>query len=834
VAVSKQEGIGLGAGPVGGAADSGGPEDSNLSGILPGGAGPRRTRLASLIGSWVTPIAIVILLVGIAASLFAANAWRNSVQRHDSQEFQSTASDVTAALSSTIQRDLDLTRTVRAIVAREPNIQEAAFESWSSQLRAGHNATNGLLIFYVRPVSLAGLPAYIREVKTEPIFQFSTRGDYRIVPAGRRSRYCLTRDVFATDDARSGLPALIDLCAPLLPGIGFSPFPSLLKSMTDADSMIAVDEAEARSSLVISGLAIYRPGAPVQTVAQRRAASVGWVGSTFDADAEIRSLLLGRRAIAVAVYHRNPGGRPLLLGSVGDIRAGPLSQTHHLAGENTWLVKVSGSAVGPSSLLQGLIVLISMLLLTGLTVVLFLVLTRSRQRALALVLHKTSQLQHQALHDALTGLPNRVLVIDRAEQMLSRAKRIHAPAAALFIDLDDFQQINDRFGHSAGDELLQTIAARLQAVVRGGDTVGRLAGDEFVALVEPGSFEIAPELVAERILEVLRQPITLRNANQAITTITASMGVATAQGLSAETLMREAHVALYRAKQTGRNRYVLFQSAMQATLQGRLLLQTDLREALDRDELFLLYQPTIDLQTEHVIGVEALVRWRHPVRGIVQPNDFIPLAEETGLIIPIGRWVLAQACRQAVIWHKQDHPIQVSVNVSARQLDDENLLEDVRGALIDSGLKPTSLTLEITETALMRDADSTAQQLRKLKALGMRIAIDDFGTGYSSLAYLRQFPVDVLKIDRAFVSGLTDSADSRALAHTLIQLGKTLGLQALAEGIEERAQLEVLKREQCELGQGFLFARPLTVEDFELYLRESHAPPVARAALAGL
>jgi diguanylate cyclase (GGDEF)-like protein len=833
VAGSKQEGIGLGIGPVGGVRDSDGAADSNLPGMPPGGTGPRRARLAALIGSWATPIAIVILLVGIMASLFAANAWRNSVQRHDSQEFQSTASDVTAALSSTIQRDLDLTRTMSAIVTKEPNIQEAAFESWSSQLQVGYNATNGLLIFYVRPVSLAGLPAYIREVKTNPVFRASTHGDYQIVPAGRRPRYCLTRDVFATGDARSGLPVLIDLCAPLVPGIGLSPFPGLLKSMTDADSMIAVHEAEVHTSLVIDGLAIYRSGAPVQTVAQRRAASVGWVGSTFDASAEIRSLL-GRRAIAVALYHQNPGGRSLLLGSVGGTHAGPLSQAHRLTGDSAWLVQVSGSAAGPSSLLQGLIVLISMLLFTGLTVVLFLVLTSSRQRALALVLHKTGQLQHQALHEALTGLPNRVLVIDRAEQMLSRAKRIRAPAAALFIDLDDFKQINDRFGHSAGDELLQTVAARLQAVLRDGDTVGRLGGDEFVALVEPGTFDIAPELVAERILDVLRQPILLYKAGERIARITASIGVATAQGPSAEGLLRDADVALFEAKQTGRDRYVLFESAMQTTLQERLLLQGDLREALARDQLFLLYQPTLDLELERIVGVEALIRWRHPIRGVIPPDTFIPLAEETGLIIPIGRWVLAQACRQATIWHKQDHSIQVSVNVSARQLDHDELVDDVRSALQDSGLESTCLTLEVTETALMRDAEVTGQLLAKLKALGVKIAIDDFGTGYSSLAYLRQFPVDILKIDRTFITGLANSADSRALAHTLIQLGKTLGLQALAEGIEDQDQLEILKHEQCDLGQGFLFARPLTVEDFQLYLRESHPPPLARAALTGL
>jgi EAL domain-containing protein (putative c-di-GMP-specific phosphodiesterase class I) len=236
---------------------------------------------------------------------------------------------------------------------------------------------------------------------------------------------------------------------------------------------------------------------------------------------------------------------------------------------------------------------------------------------------------------------------------------------------------------------------------------------------------------------------------------------------------------------------------------------------------FLLYQPTIDLQTQRVVGVEALIRWRRPARGVIAPDTFIPLAEETGMIVPIGRWVLAEACKQAAVWHDESHSVQVSVNVSARQLDHKNLLEDVQGALADSDLEPSALTLEITETALMRDADSTARQLKKLKALGVQIAIDDFGTGYSSLAYLSQFPVDVLKIDRTFVTRLSDSADSRALARTLIQLGKSLGLETLAEGIEEHAQLEILKHEQCDLGQGYLFARPLDVSAVEAFLRSS-------------
>jgi len=436
------------------------------------------------------------------------------------------------------------------------------------------------------------------------------------------------------------------------------------------------------------------------------------------------------------------------------------------------------------------------------------------------------QLNHQSLHDALTGLPNRVLVIDRAEQMLVRARRNSARIAALYVDIDGFKHVNDSLGHAAGDELLRVVAARLCGLVREADTVGRLGGDEFVVLLESVTLDAGGELVAERICEVLGQPVELDDADGRTLSITTSVGIAHGQRDSADELLRDADVALYEAKRAGKNRWMAFESQMQTAAQERLGLEMALREALDRDQFFLHYQPVFDLQKETITGVEALIRWRHPVRGVIPPDSFIPLAEETGLIVPIGRWVLRTACERAARWHHQQRPIGMSINVSARQLDDDRFIHDLTDTLEFTSLDPGSLTLEITETTLMRDADASAQRLRDLKALGVRIAIDDFGTGYSSLAYLRQFPVDILKIDRSFISGIAASRESKALIHTLVQLGKTLGLETLGEGIEEQPQLRHLQQEHCDSGQGFLFSRPLEPETLDDLLQNS--PPTRR------
>jgi len=422
------------------------------------------------------------------------------------------------------------------------------------------------------------------------------------------------------------------------------------------------------------------------------------------------------------------------------------------------------------------------------------------------------RLSYQSLHDALTGLPNRALVIDRAEQMLARARRGRTPMAALYVDIDGFKHVNDSLGHAAGDELLRVVAARLSGVIREADTVGRIGGDEFVVLLENSTLDASPELVAERICEVLAQPVDLAGTEGHGLSVSSSIGIALGQRDSADELLRDADFALYEAKDAGKNRWVVFESRMQTAAQDRLGLEMDLKEALDADQFFLLYQPTFNLQTEEMTGIEALIRWRHPTRGIIQPDAFIPLAEATGLIVPIGRWVLRTACQQAATWHRHGRPLGMAVNLSGRQLDDDRFVNDVAEALEFTSLDPGSLTLEITETTLMRDADAAAQRLRELKALGVRIAIDDFGTGYSSLAYLRQFPVDALKIDRSFISGIAASRESKALIHTLVQLGKILGLETLGEGIEDQPQLRQLQQEHCDSGQGFLFSRPLQPE----------------------
>jgi diguanylate cyclase (GGDEF)-like protein/PAS domain S-box-containing protein len=428
------------------------------------------------------------------------------------------------------------------------------------------------------------------------------------------------------------------------------------------------------------------------------------------------------------------------------------------------------------------------------------------------------RLRHQILHDSLTGLPNRTLALDRAEQMLARAQRQSLAVAALYVDVDYFKHVNDGFGHAAGDELLRLIAARLASVVRGADTAARLAGDEFVVLVEGAALDGGAKLVADRLMEILRVPYDMTAQIGRQLTLTVSIGIALRSGGTGEQLLRDADVALYEAKRSGRNRYVQFESSMHTAAQDRLAVEMDLAEALDRDELFLLYQPIFDLQSENIIGVEALIRWRHPSRGVIPPIEFIPIAETSELIVAIGRWVLEEACRQAAEWHAAGHTLGVSVNVAARQLDGDDLIDDVGHALEVTGLDPTLLTLEITETTLMRDAAATARRLASLKEFGVRIAIDDFGTGYSSLAYLSQFPVDALKIDRSFINGIASSNAATALIHTLVQLGKTLNIETLAEGIEASAQLEILQGEDCDHGQGFLFARPLTPTAIEEYL----------------
>ena len=437
------------------------------------------------------------------------------------------------------------------------------------------------------------------------------------------------------------------------------------------------------------------------------------------------------------------------------------------------------------------------------------------------------QLAHQAFHDSLTGLPNRRLFMERLEHSLRRKARSGRHAAVLFMDLDNLKDVNDSLGHEAGDRLLVAVAERLRGCLRDEDTLARFGGDEFVVLLEDATGGGVAVRLAERLLECLAPPFSLAGER---VFVSASIGVALHAPFSSDrsdVLLSRADAAMYEAKRRGKARYATYDPAIHARNHDRLRMINDLRVALEREEFLLHYQPKVDLRTGDIVHIEALVRWRHPRRGLVLPAEFVPLAEETGLIVPLGRWVLEEACARIRRW-QEIHPgapaLVANVNLSAEQFRQPNLAGEVAEALEHAGLAPACLELEITEGVLMEDAPTTGAVLEKLKALGIMVAIDDFGTGYSSLSYLKRFPVDTLKIDRAFIGGLGTDPEDEALVSGMIGLAHALGLAVVAEGVETERQVASLKKLGCGLAQGYHFYRPLSDEAATAVLADGIPP----------
>jgi len=471
--------------------------------------------------------------------------------------------------------------------------------------------------------------------------------------------------------------------------------------------------------------------------------------------------------------------------------------------------------------------------------------------------HKNYQIQlaHQAFHDPVTGLPNRALFIDRLTRTVARVRRAPRAAAVLFLDLDRFKVVNDSLGHAKGDELLIEVASRLQGCLRPGDTAARFGGDEFTVLLEDITNTHDAIVVAERIAQAISAPFALGTQE---VHISASVGIVTAgrDADSADELLRKADVAMYRAKQKGRAQYAIFDTQMSAQALERLQMEVDLRRAIKQRQLQLHFQPIVDLQRGRILGTEALVRWNHPTRGLVPPFEFIPLSEEIGMILPISQWVLREACSWTRAWQEQSNtdqkvlsnaqtieagvlrdpqngaakpvdtaaargtlsPITVSVNLSARQFVQPNLAEQVAQVLKETELPASSLVLEITETVVMEDVTATVGQLEALKKLGVQLAVDDFGTGYSSLSYLERFPLDILKIDRAFVNRIGERGERLAIVQAICNLGYALGMRVTAEGLETGAQVSQLRRIGCKAGQGFYFSRPLPADEMTALL----------------
>jgi diguanylate cyclase (GGDEF)-like protein/PAS domain S-box-containing protein len=446
------------------------------------------------------------------------------------------------------------------------------------------------------------------------------------------------------------------------------------------------------------------------------------------------------------------------------------------------------------------------------------------------------ELAHQALHDHLTGLPNRALLLDRLEHALERSQRTGTSVAVVFLDLDRFKLVNDGLGHEVGDELLLAVAERLRAGMRPADTVARFGGDEFVLVCEDVADERAVTAVSEGVLQTLSAPVELRGRTFHVS---ASLGVAMGTGADAspDELIRDADAAMYRAKERARGSYEIFNEETRRRSLLRLSVEHGLRTALAEDQLRVHYQPLVTVAGGEVVGAEALVRWEDPERGLLMPDHFIPVAEDSGLIVPIGAWVLGEACRQGRAWRDElgtGTPFEVSVNLSARQLFHADLVDTVAWTLAEAGAPAGDLLvcLEVTESVVMEQPEASATVLRALKDLGVRVAMDDFGTGYSSLAYLRQFPFDLLKIDRAFVAGVTASQQDRAIVRTIVELARALGLTVVAEGVETPEQLAVLRELGCEVAQGYLFARPQPAEGVTAILRAgvAAASPVAGPA----
>jgi diguanylate cyclase (GGDEF)-like protein len=442
------------------------------------------------------------------------------------------------------------------------------------------------------------------------------------------------------------------------------------------------------------------------------------------------------------------------------------------------------------------------------------------QVSLAVTDHKIRERMSEAYHDSLTGLASRALFLEQLDYGLARARRQATQLAVLFLDLDRFKMVNDSLGHAAGDALLVVVADRLRQCLRASDRAARFGGDEFAVVLEDLERQEDAVTIARRIISVLQEPFLIQDK---VVFVNASIGITfnVDAGTAGEDLMRTADLAMYQAKRNGKGRYEIFEPAMRAQLLSTLDTEAHLRRAVERHEFVLHYQPIVDLTDGRINGVEALLRWRHPERGILAPIHFVPLAEETGLIVPIGQWVLRMACREVAAWNAARHgkpPLAVNVNLSARQLQQADLpciLADVLG---ETALDPACLVLEITESLLLHDTEATMSRLGQIKALGLRLALDDFGTGYSSLAYLRRFPIDIIKIDKSFVGQIACGPEASRLARAIVQLGQTLELVTVAEGIESADQVAELRSAGCGFGQGYYFAKPLDRDEMDSLL----------------
>jgi diguanylate cyclase (GGDEF)-like protein len=598
--------------------------------------------------------------------------------------------------------------------------------------------------------------------------------------------------------------------------------PALLISRDTASSIYTTVPSGIGQALAIE-TPVYRGTITPRSVAGRRAASVGWLREVLIPSVVLSEALTGQAGYAARLRH--PAAPASLVFASGQTQAWGQSTVTHLSGG--WTAEVSTPAIATGVFADGraLGLLIGGCLLSVLIgVLVYLLGMRGTQTSAPPAVR---EIPHEDLYDQLTGLPNRALMIDRAERILARTGRqSEMVAGALSIEIDWLKNVNDKLGRDAGDRLLQAVAQRLERVIRTGDTVGRIGGDEFIVLVESSARGIRLDSLARRILEALHEPVELEGFGPSFV-LTASIGVAFGRYTTPEDLLRDAHAA---AQTAGRDRYTLFNANMRSVIESHGVLEAELSTALAEHQFFLLYQPIRELSSQRIVGVESLIRWRHPTRGVLSPADFLSVAEDTGLIVPIGRWVLEEACARGAAWGVAGRRVGVSVSVAAGQLSREGFVTDVRRALQQSGIEPAQLTLEIPAAAVLPNLAVAAERMTALKQLGVRIALDDFGGGYTSQADLRRLQLDFLKVDRSTLAS-SDTEEYRSwLLETILVAGRDLSLIVIAKGIENADQMQTLQQKGCRLAQGIFLGEPDTAEAIaKLFATPAGAPDQSAA-----
>ncbi|HEV3034096.1 MAG TPA: EAL domain-containing protein [Solirubrobacteraceae bacterium] len=782
-------------------------------------------------------VAVLCVAAGAVASVLGAHAVAHGEAGKAQQSSQQSAAAIASTVKLSLRHEEDLAVGASTYFAANSNTSPnefAVWVKWARTLRRFPELDGLTLVAPVPATALAAFHARITGQTLKPTTTStaptsatkptsatsasSAASALRVVPAGSRATYCLAIANLVRGPAKSP-PAGLDYC---------SVTPRLLASR-DTGASIYTPAHVGRTKALAINTPVYRGNVLPRTVLGRTAASVGWVREVLTPGVLLQEALRGHEASAVSLTYHSGSTRLAFAG--GTPQAGAQSTT--IALHNGWTVQ-SFTGVPANTVLgdgDALALLIVGCVLSALLGVLVFLLGGGRAPVLVRVrAPQTSAAPAEDLHDSLTGLPNRALMLDRAECMLARAGRQSGLlVGALFIDIDWFKDVNERLGQAAGDQILKIVSERLEGVVRAGDTVGRLGGDEFVVLVESAARGARLDSLARRMVEALHKPFNLDDFGPNFF-LTASIGVAFGRYAAPDDLLRDAQLALYAAKSAGKDRYTLFNANMRSVIEGRGVLEAELNTALAEKEFFVLYEPIYDLNTGRVAGLEALVRWMHPKRGVVLPDDFIPLAEETGMTVPIGRWVLEEACARAASWHVAGHRVGVSVAVTPNQLNRDGFVIDVRRALQQSGIEPAMLTLAIAETTVMGDVTAAVERLEEIKQLGVRIAIDDFGgSGYAYHSDLRRLPLDFLRVDRSSLAASEDEDYRTWLLEAILIVGRDLSLTVIAKGIDSFEQMSALQSMGCTMAQGALMGKPVPANAIENVLGTSiptvHADP---------